>query len=254
LIELARDKVENARAFPQRAFVFVHGFNVSFENALRRTAQIAYDMDFDSAPFLFTWPSRGSLLGYGYDRDSADLAADHLMEFLKRVVAQTKVTKINLIAHSMGNVVLLNAVEKIKLDAASGSRLNVGEIILHAPDVDRDRYSQLVTKIRDIATGITLYSSACDRALGVSQWLLGFTPRAGGTNMVVRGTDTIDTTAAGSSFLGLNHDIYATNPTIFHDMRLLLDRRGHPPHNRSRLFQPQVTKEGTYWVYRPGQT
>jgi esterase/lipase superfamily enzyme/Tfp pilus assembly protein PilF len=253
LVDLARDKVMKARAFQQHVFVFVHGFNVSFENALRRTAQIAYDMDFDSAPFLFTWPSRASLWGYGYDRDSADLAADHLMEFLERVVAQTKATKIDLIAHSMGNVVLLNALEKIKLSAGSGARLNVGEIILHAPDVDRDRFSQLVTKIRDIGTGITLYSSASDRALGVSRWLVGLTPRAGGTNVVVRGIDTIDTTAAGSSFLGLNHDIYATNATILRDMRLLLERGEHPPHNRSKLFQPEVTNEGTYWVYRPEQ-
>jgi esterase/lipase superfamily enzyme len=49
----------------------VHGFNVSFENALRRTAQIAYDLDFDGAPFLFSWPSRDSLLSYASDWQSA---------------------------------------------------------------------------------------------------------------------------------------------------------------------------------------
>jgi esterase/lipase superfamily enzyme len=56
LMEAAQKRLDTASVFPKQAFVFVHGFNVSFENALRRTAQIAYDLNFDGAPFLFSWP------------------------------------------------------------------------------------------------------------------------------------------------------------------------------------------------------
>ena len=35
------------------AFVFIHGFNVAFEDAVMRTAQIAYDLGFDGAPILY---------------------------------------------------------------------------------------------------------------------------------------------------------------------------------------------------------
>jgi tetratricopeptide (TPR) repeat protein len=57
------------KAFQKQVFVFVPGFNVSFENALRRTAQIAYDVDFDGAAFLFSWPSGSGLASYLYSAD-----------------------------------------------------------------------------------------------------------------------------------------------------------------------------------------
>ncbi len=38
----------------------MHGYNTSFDNALYRTAQIAYDLDFDGATFLYSWPSGGA--------------------------------------------------------------------------------------------------------------------------------------------------------------------------------------------------
>lgn len=43
----------------KQAFVFVHGFNVTFEEAAWRTAQMAYDLAFDGAPMFYSWPSRG---------------------------------------------------------------------------------------------------------------------------------------------------------------------------------------------------
>src|SRR5690606_26247285 len=48
----------------ESAFVFVHGFNVPFNEAAQRTAQMAYDMDFDGLPILYSWPSRASVLSY----------------------------------------------------------------------------------------------------------------------------------------------------------------------------------------------
>lgn len=45
------------RSQTRMAFVFVHGFNVSFEDAALRTAQLAYDLDFDGAPLMYSWPS-----------------------------------------------------------------------------------------------------------------------------------------------------------------------------------------------------
>jgi hypothetical protein len=40
------------RSETANAFVFVHGYNVTFEDAARRTAQITYDLGFDGAPTL----------------------------------------------------------------------------------------------------------------------------------------------------------------------------------------------------------
>jgi hypothetical protein len=46
------------------AFVFVHGYNVSFEDAARRTAQIAFDLNFIGAPIFYSWPSNGKVADY----------------------------------------------------------------------------------------------------------------------------------------------------------------------------------------------
>jgi esterase/lipase superfamily enzyme len=243
-------RLETASVFPKQIFVFVHGFNVSFENALRRAAQIAYDLNFDGAPFLFSWPSRSNIWSYASDRESAEIAVDHLKEFLEMVAAETQATKIHLIAHSMGNIVLLDALEKIKLSNGLQPRLRFAEIILHSPDVASDRFSQLMRAINGLGTSVTLYASTSDRALNISAWVWGVVGRAGAVPSVVKGVETIDVTAAGSSFLGLNHDLYATNPAIFNDMRLVLELGTHPPDKRSSSFEPTTTADGTYWSYR----
>jgi esterase/lipase superfamily enzyme/Tfp pilus assembly protein PilF len=254
LMQSARQRMEAASAFPKQVVVFVHGFNVSFENALRRAAQIAYDLDFDGTPFLFSWPSRGSMWSYTSDRESAEIAVNHLKEFIEQIVAETQPTKVHLIAHSMGNVVLLNALEKIKLSRGTQPSFPFSEIILHSPDVDSDRFGQLMKAIDGLGANVTLYASKNDRALGLSGWIWGVVGRAGAVPSVVPGVETIDVTAAGSSLLGLNHDLYATNPAIFNDMRLVLQLGKHPPDARSPSFEPTATDDGTYWLYRRLET
>ena len=81
------------------------------------------------------------------------IATNHLMEFLEEIVAQTKATKIHLIAHSMGNGVLLDALEKIRLKSGSQSPLRFAEIIMHSPDVCSSLFRQLTTAIKGLGTG-----------------------------------------------------------------------------------------------------
>ena len=53
-----REEVRDSRR--KEAFVFIHGYNVAFDDAIYRTAQIAYDLSFDGPPILYSWPSRAS--------------------------------------------------------------------------------------------------------------------------------------------------------------------------------------------------
>ena len=247
VMDAAQKRLDSASVYPKQVFVFVHGFHVSFENALCRAAQIAYDLNFDGAAFLFTWPSGDGYLSYfRTNQENEKIAADHLAEFLEKIAASTNATKIHVIAHSMGNTVLLDALDKL---SGKRSNLRLAEIVMHSPDVGSNRFRQVMTAIKGLGAGETLYASTKDRALGLSGWLSG--EKAGGTASVFPGVETIDVTAAGSSFLGLNHDIYATNPAIFNDMRLVLEFGTHPPDKRSVLFQPKATHGGTYWLYRP---
>ena len=86
--------------------VFIHGFNVSFEDALLRTAQLKYDLNFPGGIILFTWPSRGSLTSYAADLSSAELSALPLAEFLA-AIAEGPWRRVHVLAHSMGGRVSL---------------------------------------------------------------------------------------------------------------------------------------------------
>jgi esterase/lipase superfamily enzyme len=56
IVAAAMGQIEVAKNYPNQALIFVHGYNMSFDNAARRAAQIAYDINFDGATFLFSWP------------------------------------------------------------------------------------------------------------------------------------------------------------------------------------------------------
>ena len=83
-LALVRERVGGGRAFKDQAVVFVHGYNTAFDYALYRTAQMAYDLKFDGASFLYSWPSGGGVAGYGYDRESATQAEPYLTRVPRR--------------------------------------------------------------------------------------------------------------------------------------------------------------------------
>jgi esterase/lipase superfamily enzyme len=240
-----------SKIFHRRAFIFIHGYNVSFENAVRRAGQIAFDLDFDGPAFLFSWPSRGQILGYLADRDEVDVTAEHLKQFLKTYVLASKVESLHIVAHSMGNMVLLRAIEKMREDNSIAA-LPLGEIVTAAPDVDPDLYSQFVAKVASTGAHVTLYMSADDRALWLSSWLRG-RPRAGfvlGAPSAIAGTETIDITGVPSvSWFALNHDVYASTPLIVGDMRgVFLGER--PPDRRTKEFSRVDLGAQVFWKYR----
>ncbi|MBD5781788.1 alpha/beta hydrolase [Pelagicoccus sp. NFK12] len=94
------------------AFVFVHGYNVSFKDAARRTALTHHDLNFDGGPIFFSRPSQGEipLTSYPHDETNANWTYSHLKEFLLQVADDTEAEKLSLIAHSTGTRGLSNAV------------------------------------------------------------------------------------------------------------------------------------------------
>ncbi|MDH3265268.1 MAG: alpha/beta hydrolase, partial [Paracoccaceae bacterium] len=77
-------------------FLFVHGFNVTFAEAAKRTAQMAYDLDFGGVPLMFSWPSRGNRRSYLADAASVQLSARRLTGFLDEIVARAGARRIHL--------------------------------------------------------------------------------------------------------------------------------------------------------------
>ncbi|MBA2126879.1 hypothetical protein DLM45_11710 [Hyphomicrobium methylovorum] len=253
MLALVKERLAKATAYKDHAFVFVHGFNTSFDSALYRTAQIAYDLKFDGAPFLYSWPSGGKVASYTYDRGSVEQAEPSLAEFLKLVIQKSGAKSISLIAHSMGNELLLRVLERLRPEVPKG--VVISQVILAAPDVDRDKFNIIAREITSFAKGVTLYAASNDRALGYSARFWGGVPRAGDVPksgpLIIPGVDTIDVTAVSTDALGLNHSGYAENPTLLDDVKALVEFGIRPPDKRIKNVLTVQSENGTFWRFQP---
>ncbi len=254
LVRTARGRLLGARNYIGQVLVFVHGYNVSFDNAVRRAGQLAYDLDFDGPVFVFSWPSREGLLSYMTDRESSQLSGESLREFLETVVGATNASRIHIIAHSMGNIVLNEAMHSMDGDALK--KLNLGEMVLASPDLDPDLFIRNYRRLQSRGAISTIYAATSDRALSFSSWLrdgpqLGYIP-SGGPTRLVPGADMIDITSVNSDVFNLNHDLYANSPAIIGDLKRLLKEGTHPPEVRTDGMEkvPAPVAGGTYWRYR----
>jgi esterase/lipase superfamily enzyme/tetratricopeptide (TPR) repeat protein len=252
LLALVKARLKDSKIYKDQALVFVHGYNTSFDNALYRTAQIAYDLDFDGAPFLYSWPSGGAVASYTYDRESAQASEPYLREFLQMVVKETGAKQVSVIAHSMGNQPVMDVLRDMRNAAPEG--VEISQVILAAPDVDADSFSNLAKTIQGLAKNVTLYVAGNDRALIVSRnfwgsYRAGDVPPAG--PLILPGIDTIDVTAASTDTFAINHSGYASNNKLLDDVGELLKTGLRPPEMRVLKPNKVTTQAGDYWKYVP---
>ena len=250
-LSLVRTRLAKSKIFKDQAFVFVHGFNTNFENSVYRTAQIAYDLKFDGAPFLYSWPSGGGVASYTYDRESSGQATPYLKDFMNLVINETGAKAVSVIAHSMGNQPILQVLKDLKNATPDG--VIISQVILAAPDVDRDNFENIAKEILGLAKGITLYVAANDQALQFSRRFHGGVPRAGDVPargpVVINGIDTIDVTSASTDSLGINHSGYAENNALLKDIERLIATGAAPQDRHPPKFERIDQGQGGYWKY-----
>lgn len=175
---IARFNARIKRTRDRRVLVFVHGYNTRFEEAVYRFAQIVHDSRAPALPVLFTWPSRGRLLAYGYDRESAAYSRDALETVLQTLSDDPDVREVAVLAHSMGNWTALEALRQM---AIRKGRLSpkIKEVMLAAPDVDVDVFRRQIAEIGPGRPPFTLFVSRDDDALAVSRRVWGDRARLG---------------------------------------------------------------------------
>jgi esterase/lipase superfamily enzyme len=244
----------DAGEFKDHAFVFVHGYRVSFDDALYRTAQIAYDLGDDDGPFgtafLYSWPSGGDVKDYQHDFDSARLAVPSLKTFLELVLGRTEAKYVHLIGHSMGTWPLLTALEQVVRPAENPP---VQQVILAAPDIDAVEFKKMAEKITSVARGLTLYVSSTDLAMRASRELHRGIPRAGDVTshgpVIVKGIDTIDISQLSTDVFSLGHATYADRRELLNDIGLLLRKGERPPNRRTPIYRQMRLQDLVYWRY-----
>jgi esterase/lipase superfamily enzyme len=230
------------------AFIFIHGYNVTFEDAARRTAQISYDLGFDGAPVFYSWPSKGKTPAYTVDEQNIEWAQTNLRQFLDDFFTKSDAQNIYLIAHSMGNRALTRAVASLMHDKPN-LRGRLKEVILTAPDIDADVFKRDIAPALT-ATGrpITLYASSKDLALAASKKVHGY-PRAGDSDqgvVIVPGVETIDASYVDTDLLG--HSYFAEDRSVLADMFHLI-RENQRADQRSGLHRVD-DQAGRYWEFK----
>lgn len=237
--------ISSAPVDERDAVVFLHGYNVAFEDAALRAAQIGFDLGIQGCMAFYSWPSQGTLQGYPADEASIEASEQFISEFLIDIAQRSGASRVHLIAHSMGNRGLLRAVDRIAATAAAESKTPFSQIILAAADVDQDTFKRLCVAYSRVAERTTMYVCAKDRAVEASAWLHDF-PRAGLTPpvLVVPGIDTINVSNLDLSLLG--HGYVAEARELLTDMHDLI-RHGTPPEKRFGLRRERA-ESGEYWV------
>jgi esterase/lipase superfamily enzyme len=204
--------------------VFIHGFNVAFDAAVFKTAQLAHDLEFHGAPILYSWASAATSRDYVADKERNEATVPLLKEFLVQLVDRTPNRKIHIIAHSMGNRALVQALGQLAQEQR-GPHLQ--EVIMAAPDVDRRVFLGLAPAFVRTAARITLYASGSDKVLQLAK-RLERGPRAGDANPVLTfpGIESIDASVVSTDFLA--HSYYS-DPRLLNDISTLIKHNGGLP-------------------------
>ena len=229
--------------------VFVHGYNVTFEDAARRLGQMTYDLGFRGVPLLYSWPSKGTLLGYTADEASAEWSVPHFSELLKQLHLDPSVTTIFVVGHSMGTRVVSNSLASLASSGLPLGRPLVKEVVLAAPDIDFDTFKHLATGALASSARITVYESSQDVALQLSHKVHDY-PRLGDTAPtvhVVKNMECIEASALPMDFLG--HSYIGESQSVLGDLYDLLMKNA-PAAQRFRLTAREL--QGLpYWTFRP---
>lgn len=202
----------------RRVLVFIHGFNMRFESALFSFAQIFHDSGADAAPVLFSWPSRGSVFNYVYDRESATISRDALEQLFTRLVRNPNVDEVTVLAHSMGAWLTMEALRQM---AIRDKRLpaKIDTVILASPDIDVDVFRAQLASFGPTRPNIVVFLSREDRALQLSRSLGGNVARLGGVDsseqpwIEEKGVEVVDLSGASAAD-PLRHSKFAQNSEV----------------------------------------
>lgn len=229
--------------------LYVHGFRRDFDIVAVETAVIAYETDLDAIPMFFSWPSSNSVFGYVSDTTNMRWAAADLRDTLKHLLSQATISRVHIIAHSLGGAGLLEALDDLSQDRAA--RVDkLGEIILSSPDVDSDLFRRdFLPVLRKLGVRVTLYATDSDVPLQTSH-RVNRVRRLGDAKSEIFIADGVETVVYSDVVTILNsHDAHVEIGDVQADLHYLI-AEGRGAGERPTL-EPVDTERGRYWRAQP---
>ena len=231
----------------KRLLFFVHGFNVSFIEAVVRAAQLAHDIEFDGDVLVYSWPSVGSVMSYSRDEDTARISRHRLTDVLQQLDL-LRYDNMYLVGHSMGARILSETLSELADTDFKGTA--VREVVFAAADVNTVEFRDyLFPKMRErFKFRTTVYMSKNDFPLKVSRWRHEY-PRLGDPTeerYLQHGIDVVDTSAIAPMRRSWGHSYLWDNPVVAGDFgRLINEGRGA---SQRALKAVTTSNRPTYWV------
>lgn len=173
-----------ARSKNGRVLLYVHGFRESYLTNSQSTVQIAKLTGFDGPVIQYSWPSQGALTKYAVDETNMYWDERNFRSFLTQLARHEAVKEIVLVSHSLGARLVIPALEYVDATSTNADASNISNIILAAPDVDREDFERdiveevLAARRVNNDRRITIYLSSGDKALALSRQVHGY-PRLG---------------------------------------------------------------------------
>ena len=237
-------------------YIFIHGYNNTFEDAIFRTAEVWHFMGRVGVPIAYTWPAGlGGIRGYAYDRESGEYTVSHLRRFIKCVADCPDVERVHLIGHSRGCDVTITALRELHLIFAAQGKstqqeLKLENLVLAAPDVDEEIFMQRFVgeNLLQTARRTTIYASQHDKAIELADIVFASRRRLGTLGVSdfnakmkhglakLPNVQFIECKVTG---IMLTHSYVFTHPAALSDLILVLrDRRPPGAENGRPLRQP----------------
>lgn len=224
------------------ALVYVHGFRNTFKDAALRMAQITYDLGIDLTPILFSWPSKGNLLGYFADEEMASISIKHFVKLIRDIHSNTGIKHFNIIAHSMGARIVAESLQQMK---ETTEQICFDNILLAAPDINAELFrSQIAPRITN--SPITLYAASNDIALKTSKMIHTATRigESGDSIFLHKGIETIDSSDVDMDFLG--HNYVMSKPTIIGDINKIISFNARA---KDRSLKQKRKGKHVFWAF-----
>ena len=226
------------------ALVYVHGFNMSMNRALRRAAHLHYSLNVKGVTLAFCWPSQNNIMNYERDERTVDALPPQRLASCIRALQRAGAGVVHIVAHSMGSRLAVRALAALASDKRT-SHTRLGQVVFAAADIHRDEFVRSAPAMSSLAKRTTLYSSSRDSALEIARWCGREEARAGDARppLVIDTIDTVDTTRASDGLIG--HSDF--DGTGLDDLRALIWFNLAPEH---RVFLSPSDKQ-SHWEFEP---
>jgi len=198
---------------------YLHGYNLDLERACREAARLARGAGQEGRVLLFSWPASSAIVTYARDAERFEDSRSAILEALEGLSRDHGRERVNIVAHSMG----ARFVEALASHPGTGSR-PFANLVLIAPDIERERFLELLPALGSVVEDITVFVSDSDRLLLLSQ-SVHLAERLGQSDGVdIEGVEVIDVTELEDAGFG-GHLYHLTNRSVGRALGAILEGR-----------------------------